>query len=47
MGERLVVVVEDTFNRVQRSTYKFFLHVMSKRAFETESISLMTVQGNI
>ncbi|KAL5960929.1 Lysine-specific histone demethylase 1B [Taenia solium] len=43
-GERLVIVVEDTFNRVQRSTYKFFLHVMSKRTFETEFISLMTVQ---
>ncbi|KAL5103165.1 Lysine-specific histone demethylase 1B [Taenia crassiceps] len=43
-GERLVIVVEDTFNRVQRSTYKFFLHVMGKKTFETEFISLMTVQ---
>uniref|UniRef100_A0A0R3WIT5 Guanylate cyclase n=1 Tax=Hydatigena taeniaeformis TaxID=6205 RepID=A0A0R3WIT5_HYDTA len=43
-GERLVVVVDDMFNRVRRTTYKFFLHLMSKMTFETDLLSLMTVQ---
>lgn len=43
-GERLVVVVEDVFNRVQRSAYKFFLAIMTKKTLETETVSLRTVQ---